>query len=79
MNDYYELLIDLHLQGQRQGPGSDAETLRALQLARLDPQTPLKVADIGAGTDASTLLLATHLKAAHITAVDLFPEFLDQL
>lgn len=76
--DDYELLIDLHLQAQRQGPGSDAETLRALQLARLDPQTPLKVADIGCGTGASTLVLASHLNA-RITAVDLFPEFLDKL
>jgi cyclopropane fatty-acyl-phospholipid synthase-like methyltransferase len=77
MNDY-ELLIDLHLHGQRQGPGSDAETLRALQLARLDPQTPLKVADIGCGTGASTLVLAKHLNA-RVTAVDLFLEFLDEL
>jgi hypothetical protein len=32
----FSLLVDLHRDGPRQGPGSDAETLRALELTRLD-------------------------------------------
>lgn len=76
--DDLQLLMDLHKDGARQGPGSDAQTLRALDLARLDTSRALKVADIGCGTGASTLVLARELDA-RITAVDLFPEFLDIL
>lgn len=72
-------MVDLHRDGMRQGPGSDEETLRALELTRLDRAAPLKVADIGCGTGASTLVLASKLPNASITAVDLFPEFLEIL
>jgi len=74
----YQLLIDLHKQGRRQGPGGDAETEQALHLARVDRTAPLKVADIGCGTGASTLVLARRLNA-RITAVDLLQDFLDVL
>jgi methylase of polypeptide subunit release factors len=73
------LLVDLHRDGTRQGPGSDEETLRALELTRLDRAAELQVADIGCGTGASTLALASRLPSARIAAVDLFPEFLDIL
>lgn len=76
--DDYRLLIDLHKQGRRQGPGADAETERALNLAMIDRSAPLKIADIGCGTGASTLLLARFLHA-RITAVDLSQDFLDVL
>lgn len=76
--DELDLLIDLHRDGVRQGPGGDAETKRALDLTGLDRSRPLKVADIGCGTGASTLLLAQELDA-DITAVDFLPQFLDEL
>jgi ubiquinone/menaquinone biosynthesis C-methylase UbiE len=76
--DDFKLLIDLHKQGLRQGPGGDAQTELALELARLDRNAPLKVADIGCGTGASTLLLAKLLNA-RITTVDFLQEFLDDL
>ena len=76
--DELQLLIDLHKHAQRQGPGADAETLRALDLTRLGRTAPLKIADIGCGTGASTLILAQHLNA-EITAVDFLQEFLDIL
>jgi len=76
--DDYKLLIDLHKQGYRQGPGGDAETEQALNLAMIDRASPLKVADIGCGTGASALLLARLLNA-QITAVDLLQDFLDVL
>jgi SAM-dependent methyltransferase len=76
--DDHRLLIDLHRQGHRQGPGGDAETERALDLAMVDRRTPLKVADLGCGTGASTLVLA-RLLDARITAVDFLQEFLDVL
>jgi SAM-dependent methyltransferase len=75
----FALIVELHRDGMRQGPGSDEETLRALELTRLDTSATLQVADIGCGTGASTLVLASKLRNARITAVDLFPEFLDIL
>ncbi|MCP4708166.1 MAG: class I SAM-dependent methyltransferase, partial [Planctomycetes bacterium] len=77
MNDY-QLLIDLHKHAVRQGPGGEAETKRALDMAGLDRSRPLTIADIGCGTGASTLLLAKELNAT-ITAVDFLPEFLEVL
>lgn len=75
----YDLLIDLHKGNKRQGPGGDEQTIQALQLAGLvGSSKPVKIADIGCGTGASTLTLAEHLNA-DITAVDLFQEFLDIL
>ena len=77
--DDYRLLIDLHRQGHRQGPGGDAETELALNLARVDRNARLKIADIGCGTGASTLMLARLMNKAHITAVDFLQDFLDVL
>ncbi|MFM1842010.1 MAG: hypothetical protein RLZZ490_746 [Cyanobacteriota bacterium] len=76
--DEFQLLIDLHRGGNRQGPGGDQETQRAIDLAGIDPNTPLKIADIGCGTGASTLVLARWLNA-QITAVDFLQDFLDVL
>jgi len=76
---FFTLMVDLHRDGMRQGPGSDEETLHALELTRLDGAAALQVADIGCGTGASTLVLARNLPSARIMAVDLFPEFLDIL
>lgn len=76
--DDYELLIDLHKSGNRQGPGGDKETEKAVELAMLDRTQPLRIADIGCGTGASTLVLARLLKA-RITAVDFLQEFLEVL
>jgi SAM-dependent methyltransferase len=75
----YALMVDLHRDGLRQGPGSDEETCRALKLTQLDQAAPISIADIGCGTGASTLVLATQLPNATIRAVDLFPEFLEPL
>lgn len=47
MNDF-TLLIDLHLNNDRQGPGGEKETLKALDLANLtSTQSQLVIADIG--------------------------------
>jgi len=73
-----ELLIDFHKEAERQGPGSHEDTLRALGFTDLDEKRRLKVADIGCGSGAQTISLAQNLHA-EITAVDLFPEFLDKL
>lgn len=75
----FDLLVDFHRDGERQGPGSEEETVRALELARLERSAQLRVADIGCGTGASTLVLAGELPNAAFVAVDLFPQFLDIL
>ncbi|NBD95185.1 MAG: methyltransferase domain-containing protein [Gammaproteobacteria bacterium] len=76
--DEFQLLVDLHRDAERQGPGGDAETARAVELAGLDPTEPLQIADLGCGTGASALVLARLLNA-RITAVDFLPEFLEVL
>lgn len=73
-----ELLVELHQQSVRLGPGGDVETLRALELTGLPRERRLRVADIGCGTGASTLLLATALDA-DITAIDRHPSLLATL
>jgi SAM-dependent methyltransferase len=72
------LLIDLHRDAKRQGPGGDDETRLSIALSGLRDVKGLKIADIGCGTGASTLVLARELDAA-VTAVDFLPDFLHQL
>jgi ubiquinone/menaquinone biosynthesis C-methylase UbiE len=72
------LLLQLHQHAERQGPGSEAETLQALRFLDLPTDRSLHVADIGCGTGASAILLAQHLNA-HLTAIDLLPDFLKVL
>lgn len=85
--DQLQLLIDLHRHAERQGPGGMQETSLAMNLAGLPAISkarhsaalePLRIADIGCGSGASALLLAQKLYA-HVTAVDLVPEFLDDV
>ena len=77
MNEF-DLLIDLHKYKQRQGPGSPKVTKKAIELTGLIGQKNLEIADIGCGTGGQTLTLASHLDGK-ITAVDLFPDFLEIL
>jgi SAM-dependent methyltransferase len=73
-----ELLVDLHKNTARQGPGSVADTLRALEFLQLPKDRDLKVADIGCGSGSQTLTLAKQIRG-EIIAVDIFPEFLEKL
>ncbi|WP_366657727.1 class I SAM-dependent methyltransferase [Fodinicurvata sp. EGI_FJ10296] len=77
MNDL-DLIIDLHRNAERQGPGGDDETRLAVTLSGLGAAKGLKIADIGCGSGAPTLVLAQALDAS-VTAVDFIPEFLQQL
>ena len=77
--DDLDLLIDLHLDGARQGPGGDDETRLAITLSGLRGAQGLNIADIGCGTGASTRVLAEELDDASITAVDFLPAFLQRL
>ncbi len=76
--DNLALLVDLHRNAERQGPGGADETRLAIAMSGLRGKAGLKIADLGCGTGASTLVLAQELDAT-ITAVDLVPEFLHDL
>ena len=76
--DHIDLLIDLHRAHPHLGPGGAAQTRQAIALSGLRGRTNLRIADLGCGTGASTLVLAEELDAA-ITAVDRFPAFLATL
>ncbi|WP_170607138.1 class I SAM-dependent methyltransferase [Ruegeria arenilitoris] len=76
--DQLKLLVDLHIKGQRQGPGGRDATRRAIDLAGLNKKQRLKIADIGCGTGAASLILAQSLNA-EICAVDFLQDFLDEL
>ena len=78
MEDYLKLLIDLHKSAKRQGPGGDEEIIKILGLAQLTQAEKLKIADIGCGTGAASILLAKQLNA-QVTAVDFLPEFIEVL
>ena len=73
-----ELIIDLHRDAPRQGPGSEEETLKALSYINPNRNNQLRIADIGCGSGSQTITLAQHING-QITAVDLFPSFLDRL
>lgn len=76
--DELQLLVDLHKDGPRQGPGGEAETRLAVALSGLKGKSSLRIADIGCGAGAATLVLARELDA-RLTAVDFLPEFLANL
>lgn len=78
MSDEEELLIDLHRDTERQGPGGVEQTLRAIELAGLDRGTPLRIADLGCGTGAAAKVLAAELHG-DVIAVDIAEPFLDTL
>lgn len=73
-----DALIDLHRDADRQGPGGPDATRQAIALSGLVPSAGLRIADIGCGTGASTLILARALRG-HVTAVDALQPFLDRL
>lgn len=76
--DDLSLLIDLHLEAARQGPGDATQTRRAIELAGLSGLRDLRVAHIGCGTGASSLVLAQDLRS-RVAAVDTLPAFLAAL
>ncbi|WP_197469171.1 class I SAM-dependent methyltransferase [Oleiphilus sp. HI0125] len=73
-----KLLIDLHSHNERQGPGGKAQTELAIYLAGLDFQVKYRIADIGCGTGAASLVLADTLDC-DITSVDFLQAFLGVL
>ncbi len=62
----------------RQGPGADACTEKMFSMLPDVPAAP-KILDIGSGTGAQTLALATLVRDAVITAIDVYQPYLDTL
>ena len=73
-----ELLIDFYKNTKRQGPGSYLDTIQALNFMNINKDQELKIADIGCGSGGQTITLAQNIKG-QITAIDLFPDFLEEL
>ncbi len=73
----FSLICEYFASIDRQGPGSDEVTRRALSFVP-GINTHSRIADIGCGTGSSTLLLAADT-GARVTAIDLFPQFLTRL
>lgn len=71
----FDLLIESHLDLERQGPGSSEMTLKALNfIDGLDADS--HVADIGCGTGSQTITLAENCEAL-FTGVDMVPDFIE--
>lgn len=73
-----ELLLDFHKDAERQGPGSAATTRQALAFIPQPGSNEPEILDVGCGTGAQTTTLAQNTQG-RITAVDLFPAFLEEL
>ena len=73
-----ELMIEFHLNSNRQGPGSTEITKAALEIIGCGKNPGLRIADIGSGTGRQTLDIAK-ATCGHVKAVDLFPRFLEKL
>ncbi len=72
--EFYGLL--LHVTPAVLIPRPETEHLVEAVLHRLPHNAPLKIVDIGTGSGAIAIALATHLPEAQITALDLSPEAL---
>lgn len=71
----FDLLIESHLDLERQGPGSDEAVINALSyVKKLDENS--KIADIGCGTGTQTIVLAKNT-TGKITGIDMVSDFID--
>lgn len=69
------LICELHIGLERQGPGSPEMTIKALSfLDNLNKN--LRVADLGCGTGGQTMVLAQNI-TGNITGVDFSPDFVN--
>jgi ubiquinone/menaquinone biosynthesis C-methylase UbiE len=79
MNMQDNVIVKLYKSLPRQAPGDDRAIEKALQLTELDQNEKLAVLNIGCGTGAQALKLASLLPNAQIAAIDEEKSFLDEL
>lgn len=77
MDPVTQVLIELHLGEQRQGPGDAVFSRQILAALPPLPAEP-RIVDLGCGCGAGALLLAQHFGVS-VTGVDLAQPFLDQM
>lgn len=71
----FNLICEYFSSLERQGPGSQESTLKALSfIDNLNEKS--RIVDIGCGTGGQTITLAQNA-LGHITGIDLFPTFID--
>ncbi len=73
----FNLICEYFSSTERQGPGSNEATLQALNMIGSLPPGA-KVVDLGCGTGSSALMLAKTL-GVEVSALDLFPQFINIL
>lgn len=73
----FELIGEYFSNIGRQGPGGYDQTIKALNFVD-GLSAHSKIADLGCGTGAQTMILAQYT-SAHIVALDLFPLFIEKL
>jgi SAM-dependent methyltransferase len=71
-----DLIIEVHIGLQRQGPGSQEMTAKALSF--LDIAGISRAADLGCGTGGQTMILAHNLRGS-IVGLDQIPDFIAAL
>lgn len=75
--EFYSLAFEVTPDVLIPRPETEHLVVEALDFAKeLGEQTPLQIADIGAGSGIVAICLAKHLPRAHVTAVDLSPQAL---
>lgn len=72
----FNLICEYFSSIERQGPGSPEITVKALSFVD-NLTSSSNIADIGCGTGGQTMVLAQHAPG-NITAIDLFPGFIDK-
>lgn len=70
-----DLIVEAHIELERQGPGSTEMTLKALSFID-DLEKIKKTADLGCGTGGQTMALAQKI-SGEIIGVDMFSEFIN--
>ena len=73
----WDVFFDIFNKLPRQGPGTNASTKRAYEILTDLPKVP-RILDVGCGTGIQTVELA-RISGGRITAVDLYPQFLESL
>jgi ubiquinone/menaquinone biosynthesis C-methylase UbiE len=71
----FDLIVEIHVGLERQGPGSTEITIKALSFLDNLNENP-RVADLACGTGGQTMVLAQNI-SGNITGLDFCPDFIN--